>query len=137
MSADRLQSRRECVRRLPAFGRELLALRNHGQRPVDPVMVYLDRWPTHRGPYVAPTLVVPRDMPVQALDWRLVRGLEVHLLSWSGVGLGVAVDVMLRAGVARLTMMNFAAPDSDPWAIDMNACGPADRALADLGGIAA
>lgn len=118
-------------RRLPAFGRELAELRRSGRRPADFVMVYIDRWPTSRGPFVVPTLCVPQGVPACALDWTLIRGLDVHVLSWSGQRLAAAVDAILRAGVRTLLVCNFSVGHGEQWALDIDARGPADATLDD------
>jgi hypothetical protein len=124
------------TRRLPAFGRELREVRARGLRPTDPVLVYLDRWPARRGPYAVPTLCVPDGVPAASLDWSIVRGLEVHLLTWTGNGASEAVDALMRAGVAALTIQNFAA-EGDRWVVDVDARGPADAGARSAEGIAA
>lgn len=118
-------------RRLPAYGRELAELRRRGLRPAEWVMVYLDRWPESRGPFAVPTLVVPQGVPVNALDWTVIRGLKVHVMSWTGTGLAAAVDALLRAGARTLTVHNFSVGYGEPWAVDIDARGPADSDLAD------
>jgi hypothetical protein len=117
---------------LPAYGRELLDARRRGLRPTDPTMIYLDRWPTRPGPYVVPTLCVPRDVPFTSLDWSIVRKLDVHLLSWERRSIKAALDTLRRAGVATITVHDFSATDDQPWAIDIDNSTPLEAALAKL-----
>lgn len=119
------------LRRLPAFGRKLVELRHRGLRPADPVLVYIDRWPSSRGPFVVPVLCVPQGVPPTAIDWSLVRGLDVHVLSWTGVGIATAVDEILRAEPRTLTVFNFSVRHGEQWAVDIDVRGSADSIVTD------
>lgn len=106
--------------KLPAYGRDLITLRDAGQHP-DRVWVLVgDDW--SRRPVNAPSLCIKTADRAEGFDWSICAGLPVHVVDRCGDVLGVAAAV---ARYAAPVVVHWIYGEED-WPAPLGGKGQAD-----------